>query len=156
MITLSEVPVCTAGGKSRLSRKPAQRASTLLDFAGRERVSLPHTSKSTFGQGQVVGAGIDLGDVQLETTRTSRTYRARLEQALCLFLHWISFTAWCGVDWWLCPVKASQVLVELVEWQFTTGARICHSRHAILNVQTAFRDLKGHLGEVGSVCRAGS
>ena len=90
--------------------------------------------------------GTDLGEVQLETTRTSRTYRARLEQTLGLLLHWISFSAWCGVDWWLCPVKVNQVLVEFVEWQFTTGARICHSRHAILIVHAAFRDLRGHLG----------
>ena len=43
-------------------------------------------------------------------------------------------------------MKANQVLVEFVEWQFTTGARTRHSRHAVLSVQTAFRDLEGQLG----------
>ena len=82
----------------------------------------------------------------LETTRTSRTDRHRLHQALALLLHWISLSAWAVAESWDCASTANQVLCEFIEWQHSSGSAICHSRPSILAVQTAFRDLKGKLG----------
>ena len=128
------------------SRKPEPQAFTLLDSAGRGPVQLPGSSKTSFGVAKTPGAGTDIREVGLETTRTSKTYRLRLHQALALLLHWVSLSVWASVEWWVCPSAANQVLCEFVEWQHASGSSISHSRHSILAVQTAFRELKGKLG----------
>ena len=146
MTMLLDQPLCRPAPERKLSRKPGRQGSILLASAVHGPVSLPNTSRSSFGQGKLPGQDTEIGEVQLETTRTSRAYRTRLQQALGLLLHWVSFTSWGNTEWWTTATVANQVLVEFIEWQFNSGSKICHSRHAILSVQTAFRGLKGLLG----------
>ena len=40
-----------------------------------------------------------IAEVALETARTSKTYRAKLEAALAQLLLWVSTTIWAAVDW---------------------------------------------------------
>jgi len=91
------------------------------------------------------GAAIEMREVELETTRTSRSYRARLQCSLALF---IEFLALCNVGataWWRCEAATNQLLCEFIEHSRAIGRPIAYARHAILGVQTCHKHLRGHL-----------
>ena len=80
-------------------------------------------------------------EVSLEKTRTSKTYRAKLETALAQLLLWVSASAWATVDWMSDATKCNQVLCEYVEKLHKSSGKIADGRLAILSVQAVRREL---------------
>ena len=101
--------------------------TVLLDGAGTERL------------------GVQVVEVELETTRCSKTYRLRLVNCLGFFLHWLAVNA-VAETWSEDAVVANQVLCNFVQWMYSHQLPLWRARHTVLAVQTAYKHLKGHLG----------
>ena len=89
---------------------------------------------------------LEISEVSLERSRTSATYRKRLEQALAVLLIWVASSTFATASWLEDPLLANQVVCEWVQHIYSTGGKISLARHGILAVQTARRELKGKLG----------
>ena len=112
------------------------------------------------GKGLVPGEGTELGGVtihelDLEASRTTRTYRQRLLFCLTCFLQWIARRQVMVVgDWWDNVDITNQLLVEFVSWTKEEKWAIWKARHAILAVQTMHHPLKGKLGRAWNCLRS--
>ena len=84
--------------------------------------------------------------MDLERSRTSKTYRMHLQRALATLLYWVSLGSFAALDWLADPLLTNQVLCEFVQHVFASGGKIGLGRHAILAVQTSRRELRGKLG----------
>ena len=122
-----------------------QRVVTQLNCAEKWR---PRRSKPSRGLlGTVTARGHpDLNEVALEKSRTSATYRKRLEQALAVLLCWVCASAFAASSWLDDPLVTNQVLCEWIQHVFQIGGKISLARHGILAVQTSRREMKGKLG----------
>ena len=101
---------------------------------------LPQRSRLAFGMGPGRGPGADVHEVGLEVTRTSQTYRRRLQQALANLLLWVALTRWTRTEWWIDVVVTNQILCEYIEHLHSSSSgKLSEARHAVLAVQTAFR-----------------
>ena len=87
--------------------------------------------------GQLLNRGeAGIVEVGLEKTRTSKAYRAKLEDALALLLLWVATTCWAAVDWMSDATKCNEVLCEYVEKLHRGNGKLClrpqrHSEHSV-------------------------
>ena len=99
-----------------------QRVVTQLTCAEKWR---PQRSKPSRGLlGTVTARGRpDINEVELEQSRTSSSYRKRLEQALAVLLCWVAASSFSASSWLDDPVLTNQVLCEWMQHVFQTGGQ---------------------------------
>ena len=106
-------PPSLAGGVTLLPALSAPASGTvLLDGAGTERL------------------GVQVVEVELETTRCSKTYRLRLVNCLGFFLHWLAVNA-VAETWSEDAVVANQVLCNFVQWMYSHQLPLWRARHTV-------------------------
>ena len=104
------------------------------------------------GEGATLN-GVEIAEVALERSRTSKTYRCRLKDGMDRFLLHLARVGVKG-EWWNNPVLTNQLLVNVINEMKDNKVAICHARHVILAVQTCHRQLKGSLGRAWDCLRS--
>ena len=140
------------------TRRPLQPADTLIHCAETLPLSMQKPLVSGSGEALLHGAGlviqgIELGEVELERGRNSKTYRHRLRAGMDRFLTFLE-SKQVGPAWYQNPTLANQLLVDCISDMHDNKVAICHARHVILAVQTCHRHLKGSLGRAWDCLRS--
>ena len=93
--------------------------------------------------------GVAVQGVQLESSKSSATYRARLQWCLAFFVQWLTLRSVTS-EWWQDEVVANQLLCDCIQYMYENKIAMQRARRMILGVQTAYKPLRGRLGRAWS------